>query len=106
MLLLSNRVYVEATCQFILSMYRNSYGPPAVVVSALSSVLNHETSLVTTRQNVADQSSFYINHDERNFVTIEATDIGFFACFDFLTLSVDTRNHSGITSQLYLVDYI
>jgi hypothetical protein len=70
-------------------------GPAVDVTMTVSpTMINHEKATVTERQNESSQSTFYANSDNRDFVVVQAADVGTFNCFDFLTINV-ARNDTG-----------
>jgi hypothetical protein len=87
----------------MLSLFRdetNRRPTAAVAKQSTSRPTNHEVPVVTTTQNPPGQSQIYINSDERDFVTIEAADVGTFKCFDFLSVNVVAGCGTGIAPKL------
>jgi hypothetical protein len=85
----------------MLSLFRDETNRrPTAAVAKQSTSTNHEVPFVTTTQNPPGQSQIYINSDERDFVTIEAADVGTFKCFDFLSVNVVAGCGTGIAPKL------
>lgn len=105
MLLLVKKCFVEASCGCIFSVFNDeTCRRSAIDVAILPPMKSYQKLAVITSQNESNQSSPYINSDDRDFVTLAATDSGTFRCFDFLTVTVEPNNETGTVIQACLVD--